>query len=1513
MARRLGIDLGTNSIGWAVVNSTIEEQTEKIWIELAGSRIIPMDAATLGDFDSGVSKSQTSERTSYRSIRRLRERHLLRRERLHKVLRILDFLPEHYAQEIDFENHPGKYKNNTEPKLAWYKNSTGQYEFIFQDSFKSMLTDFAIHQPNIVENGKKVPYDWTIYHLRKKALTEMISKEELAWILLNFNQKRGYYQLRGEEEEEQSGKLVEFHALKVIRVEATDDKKGNDIWYNIHLENGWIYRRTSNVPLDWVGKTKEFIVTTDINEDGTPKTDKYGEVKRSFRIPKEEDWTLIKEKTESRIRESKKTVGSYIYDTLLQNPHQKIKGRLVRTVERKFYKEELRTILEKQISFHPELQNRLLYKSCIDTLYQHNDAHKSNIANRDFIYLLMEDIIFYQRPLKTKKSLIANCSYEESQYIDRETGEIKQMPLKCIAKSNPLFQEFRLWQFVSNIRIYQKEASINGKLVTDADVTNQFLKTEDDYASLFEWLNDKKEIDQKAFLKNPHFGLKKRFDEYRWNYVEDKSYPCNETRSTILNGLRKSGISSDFLSQEVEESLWHILYSVEDKIEIEKALQKFALKHGLNPNFVDTFKKLPSFKKDYGSYSAKAIKKLLPLMRMGKYWDISNIDTKTKERIDKIITDEWDESIRNRVKEKAINLSDITDFKGLPLWLSCYIVYNRHSETKDICKWNTPEDIDLYLKTFRQHSLRNPIVEQIITETLRVVRDIWKQVGQIDEIHIELGREMKNPADKRRKITTQIAENENTNLRIKALLTEFINPEYEIENVRPYSPGQQEILKIYEDAILNGTDEIPEEIVIILKKFKESDLKKRPTRSEFLRYKLWLEQKYRSPYTGEIIPLGKLFTPAYEIEHIIPQSRYFDDSFSNKVICESEVNKLKGNKLGYEFIKEQHGTIVELGFGKVVRIFSIESYEKFVKENYANMKSKMNKLLMDDIPEQFIERQSNDSRYISKVVKTLLSNIVREKDTNGEYEPEATSKNVIVCTGSVTDRLKKDWGVNDVWNSITYTRFERLNKLTDSQQFGHWENKEGKRVFQTEVPLELQKGFSKKRIDHRHHAMDAIVIACATRNHVNYLSNESASKRAKISRHDLQHLLCEKHRTDSNNYKWIMKRPWATFAQDVKSTLENIIVSFKQNLRVINKTTNHYTHFNEEGKKVLAKQTNGDSWAIRKPMHKETVFGKVNLRKIKEVRLNVALDTPQMIVDKKLRKQIQLLYSYKYDKKRIEKYFKENAALWKDVNVSKIAVYYFTNDTSTPLVAVRKPLDTSFTAKKISETVTDSGIQKILLNHLSNYSDDPNLAFSSDGIDDLNKNISALNNGKFHQPIQKVRVYEPQGNKFNVGTSGNKGAKYVEAAKGTNLFFAIYLSEDGKRSYETIPLNIVIEREKLGWAPVPEKNDDGDKLLFWLSPNDLVYLPTEDELSSGVISKDIDKSRIYKMVSCTGNRCFFIPHTIANGIISTVELGANNKAEKSWDNLMIKSICVPIRINKLGNIVNVHNQNKNGY
>jgi CRISPR-associated endonuclease Csn1 len=1508
----LGLDLGTNSIGWALIEENNELRIGKIIA--AGSRIIPMSQDVLGKFDSGQSLSQTAERTDFRGIRRLRERHLLRRERLHRVLNLFGFLPEHYAGQIDFDKRYGQFIPETEPKLPWFFNTeTKKMEFLFKNSFEEMLRDFAQQQPELVKEGKKIPYDWTLYYLRKKALNEKIEKEELAWLLLNFIKKRGYYQLRGEDEEENSNKLVEFYSLAVTNVEATDDRKGDEIWYNVHLENGWIYRRTSKSPLDWVGKTKEFIVTTDLNEDGSIKKDKEGKEKRSFRAPAENDWTLVKKKTEYDLDKSHKTVGTYIYESLLQNPNQKIKGKLVRVIERKFYRAELEAILKKQQKFHTELRDENLYESCLEELYENNDAHRSSIGKKDFTHLFLNDIIFYQRPLKSKKSLISNCKFESRSFNKDGVKQIE--PLKCIAKSHPLFQEFRLWKFIQNLKIYQKEKEVGGKLHTDVDVTEEFLKTEEDWINLFEWLNDRKEIDQKAFLKYPAFNLKKAVDNYRWNNVEDKFYPCNETRALIISRLHKlENIPTVFLSKETEEALWHILYSVEDKNDIQKALKTFANKHGLGEDFVELFKKFPPFKKEYGSYSAKAIKKLLPLMRIGKYWSEENIHLQTEARIEKIVNGEYDENIRDRVRDKSINLIEFRHFQGLPEWLASYIVYDRHSEDVEALKWKTPGDIEQYLReVFKQHSLRNPIVEQVITETMRVVKDIWQYYGKgvenfFNEIHIELGREMKNPADKRKQMTNQINENENTNLRIKALLVELMN-DNDYENIRPYSPMQQEILKIYEEGALNAANEIPEEILKITKQAQ-------PTKSELIRYKLWLQQKYRSPYTGEIIPLTKLFTRSYDIEHVIPQSRYFDDSFSNKVICEVEVNKDKDNSTAYEYIKNNRGKKIELSYGKEVTLFTIDQYEDFVKKHYSGARSKMKKLLMEDIPEAFIQRQLNDSRYISKVVKNLMSNIVREPG-----EQESISKNVIASNGAITSMLKQDWGLNDIWNEIITPRFERLNELTKTNNFGEWTNKEGKNVFQTQVPLELQKGFSKKRIDHRHHALDAIVIACASRSHINYLNNEAALGKNKTKeekekkRFDLKHKLCFKKYNDDTkqNYKWVFFKPWETFTQEAKETLHNIVVSFKQNLRVINKTTNHYQTWkqDENGKmnKERVKQTKGENWAIRKPMHKDTVFGIVKLKFKKIVSLATALDNWQMIIDNELRKQIKELVAQRYSKKELVSFFKEKKNKWEGKEISKVEIYYWDKEN----VASRVKIDESFGSIKIN-SITDSGIQKIMLKHLEKYNEEKSgkivehseLAFSPDGIDDMNKNILELNEGKHHHPIYKVRTYEPLGNKFHVGQTGNKKDKYVEAAKGTNLFFAIYKNENGKRSYDTVPLNIVIERQKQGLSSVPEMNEAGHQLLFHLSPNDLVYVTSEEESKSTIIHLEgITKEkvkRIYKVVSFSGNQCFFVRNDIATSIVNKFEFSALNKTEKSIEGIMIKDACIKLNVDRLGNV-----------
>ncbi|MBR4886341.1 MAG: type II CRISPR RNA-guided endonuclease Cas9 [Muribaculaceae bacterium] len=1509
MKKILGLDVGTNSIGWAVVNAeqiyADGSSLKPISIEAANSRIIPMDAAVMGDFDKGVSVSQTAERTDYRGKRRLLERSLLRRERMHRVLEILGFLPQHYLKSL---TRYGKIKKGEEPKLAWYCNQEGVHEFLFMNSFNEMLHDFILAHPEFA--GKKIPYDWTIYYLRKKALTHQISKFELAWLLLNFNQKRGYYQLRGEDDIDEK-KEVKYYALKVLKVEPTEDKKGDSIWYNVFLENGMIYRRPSNIYLDWEGKIKEFIVTTDLNDDGSYKVDKEGNVKRSFRSPMEEDWALLKAKTEADLISSGKTVGSYIYDSILQNPQQRIIGKLIRTIERKFYKEELRLILNKQKEFIPELNDRELYKKCVEELYFSNEAHRYNIENRDFSYLFVDDILFYQRPLKSKKSLISNCPYESYKYVKvgkDGNKKIETQGIKCIAVSHPLYQEFRLWQFVSNLKIYQREKLVGDKLCKDVDVTTEFIKSEEDLVNLFDWLNNRSSVKQDSLFAS-YFELKKKKSEnypYRWNYVEDKEYPCNETRSLILKKLNAIGVESSFLTQDRELQIWHLLYSIDGKDELQKALKKYLkVNNELSETFVKEFSTIKPFEKRYGAYSAKAIKKLLSLMRFGKYWDIKAIDANTKERIHKLINGEYDDNISNRVREKVEHLDEISQFRGLPLWLACYIVYNRHSEANDIVKWNSPKDIDDYLCSFKQHSLRNPIVEQVVTETLRTVRDIWEKVGHIDEIHIELGRSMKNPADKRKVINNRILEHENANIRIKNILVELKSDG--IDNVRPHSPSHHEILKIYEEYALGNLTKEDKDFEIIKKISKTAY----PTKAEIIRYKACLKQKYISPYTGEIIPLSKLFTPAYEIEHIIPQSRYFDDSLSNKVICESEVNKLKDRMLGCEFIKKHHGEKVQLSSGKVVEIFSEEKYREHVRTNFLG--NKREKLLLEDIPDKFIERQLNDTRYISKFVKSLLSNIVREEVGDGKYEEEVISKNVIVCSGGVTDRLKKDWGMNDVWNAIILPRFQRLNMITGTLDFTTF-NREGHEI--PDMPLTLQKGFNKKRIDHRHHALDAIVIACASRNHINLLNNESAHSNHNANRYQLSRLLRRKESVIVDGCERVVfkefYKPWETFTVDVKNLLGNMVVSFKQNIRVINKATNRYTKYVDGEKKIIKQK--GKNWAIRKSMHKETVFGEVNLQMVKTVSLKDAVNNISRIVDKELKRKLSSLIKEGNDLKKIKKYFEENKDTWQDINLSKIGIYYYTKETKDRYFATRKPLDSSYDSKKIKEHITDSGIQKILLRHLAEKGNDPNIAFSPDGIDELNANIIRLNDGKFHQPIRKIRYYE-KGSKFAVGKTGNKGSKFVEAADGTNLYFAIYETEQidkssgeitKKRTFASIPLNLVVERLKLGLPPAPS-DENGVDPTFVLSPNDLVYLPNAIENKNA----GIDYNRIYKFVSCNKNQAFFILANIASPILGVTkiydqnELGSNNKAERAWTGEMIKETCVPIKIDRLGSIIKI--------
>ncbi|WGH77020.1 HNH endonuclease domain-containing protein [Tenacibaculum tangerinum] len=1172
-----------------------------------------------------------------------------------------------------------------------------------------------------------------------------------------------------------------------------------------------------------------------------------------------------------------------------------------------------------------------------------------------FRYLFMEDIIFYQRPLKSKKSTIAGCQYESRKYTKKNKKGIEEtikQPLKVISKSNPLFIEFRLWQFLRNLKIYK----IEGK--NDVDITDYCLRSEEEWCDLFDFLNDKKEVEQKNiidYLIKVKRLEREQKENYRWNYVVDKKYPINETRSLIISRLKNvENIPNNFiLSKEIEKKLWHLIYSITDKNEFITALATFALKNNFDKeSFVRSFEKFPPFKAEYGSYSEKAIKKLLPLMRMGKYWNEDDIISDAKNRIVAInerikhlqVSDDEkidekklseaislvsDDEIPSKFIKSFLKLKDKNPLSGLNTYQACYAVYERHSEVNVIQQWKTPTDINNYLFEFKQHSLRNPIVEQVILETLRTVRDIWEFNLENDpdfkfsEIHLELGRDIKNSADKRKKIASK--QNENENNRIKLLLHELKN-NYTKEDIRPFSPNHQEILKIYEEGVYQNPktsfNTVSEEEISKIRKNTS------PTATEITRYRLWLEQNYISPYTGHPIPLSKLFSSDYQIEHIIPQSRYFDNSLSNKVICESAVNELKSNQTAYEFLKNSPEQIVNLGNGKTVKLLSLESYIAHCENYFKNNRAKLKNLLSEDVPEGFINRQMNDSRYINKFIKGLLSNIVRE-----ENEKEATAKNLVPVSGAITSKLKQDWELNEVWNELITPRFKRLNQITNSQDYGYIDfqkdkngNNTGKEFFRTKSPTNVHK----KRIDHRHHALDALVIACCTKDHVNYISSLETERTNYSLVNKLRHQkkiqrLNKKGELVTKKIATTYKKPWSSFRDDAKEKLDTIIVSFKKNTRVINKATNKYLSYKDEQgnlrldknknpKKAITQQTKGKNWAIRKPLHTPLPYGKNQYNfTILEICKNVR--NRNFINDKIIKVKVNDIFIEKNSKVGdTQKYLKKHP-----ISINGEVIKYTIFNLPQKRYRKRKPINTLSNrgqggiktlrnALDFINKISDIGIRNDLLNHLKEHKNDIDIAFSVQGLEQFNIERKI--------PVFRLPISEYSEGKFPIGV--NK--KYGEAESGTNLFFAIYWNEDQqKREFETLPLNEVIEHQK--WRAtltkeerketplIPIKPSKG-KFLFSLSPNDLVYVPTSEEIEN---SKNIDfdnltkerASQVYKMVSSTNKQCFFLNNRVSSPIKNKLEFSALNKMEKTIEGIMVKNVCWKLVVDRLGNIIKV--------
>lgn len=336
--------------------------------------------------------------------------------------------------------------------------------------------------------------------------------------------------------------------------------------------------------------------------------------------------------------------------------------------------------------------------------------------------------------------------------------------------------------------------------------------------------------------------------------------------------------------------------------------------------------------------------------------------------------------------------------------------YNRseHSLTKEENDKRTLLD---HLPAYRSGALRNPVVDKVLAQVTNVVNNIIDVYGRPDEIRVEMAREMKKSAKERKSAADKIKENTDNTERIKKLLAE----DFGIAN---------------------------------------------PSRNDIIRWRLYEELEpngFKTLYSGTYINRDQVFSRDFDIEHIIPQARLFDDSFANKTLEKVSVNSKKGAMTAYDYMAETCSPE------------ALDQYEKKINtllRDGAISKTKHDHLLMRmaDIPEDFIQRDLRETQYICRAASLMLEQVVRS---------------VVVTTGTITDYLRQKWQLVDVMKELNMPLYDKLGMVRTD-------------INRDQQPVRRIDGWS-KRSDNRHHAMDALTVAFTKRSFIQYLNTLNAN------------------------------------------------------------------------------------------------------------------------------------------------------------------------------------------------------------------------------------------------------------------------------------------------------------------------------------------------------------------------------------------------------------------------------------
>jgi CRISPR-associated protein Cas9/Csn1, subtype II/NMEMI len=876
---------------------------------------------------------------------------------------------------------------------------------------------------------------------------------------------------------------------------------------------------------------------------------------------------------------------------------------------------------------------------------------------------IRNEIIYYQRKLKSQKGLVKTCQFETRAY-EKDGKKIYAGP-KVAPRSSPLFQVEKLWESINNITIKNRRGD--------------FLKiTLEQKKEIFKFLDSNDKLTQSELYQILNIGRKDGF--FTNDLIRKKGIQGNLTKSTFVKilgpehpalkfdlqitatkhvdvetgELKEIPVIKESFEKEPLFKLWHIIYSLEEN-DCRNKLQK---EFGFDENTVAKLASVDFTKAGFGNKSTRAIRKILPHLQMGLTYD--------------------------KACEKA----------GYN--------HSNYLTKEDNQKRKLDKEIPLLLK----NSLNQPVVEKILNQLINLVNTIISRYENPYEIRIELARELKQSREERNDAYNNINKRERENDKIRKLLLE--HPE-----------------------------------------FRKRSVSKR----DIDRYRLWEEFGKVSPYDpSKCIGIGELFSGDYEIEHIIPKSLRFDDSFSNKTLCHRKFNSgdnAKNNFTAYDYMSSKRSnndfqsflTCIEKAFNE--KRISKTKYENLLRKSI-------------DIPSDFINRQLNETRYISRKATEILSKVCRH---------------IYTSTGSITQRLRYLWGWDEILEKINLPKYKSIGLI---------EEVEIVQANKTRT-IERIKNWN-KRDDHRHHAIDALTVACTRQGFIQRINSLNAQKNREEMRQEIG--VYNNKLSLLDNYL-LQFKPFQTF--EIVKQIEAINISFKPGKKV----ATYSVRKSNRGKNREIVQKN--IIEPRGPLSEESVYGKIYKKITRTIKLDKNFTQVDNIIDEKLKRLVKSRLAENDWKP--EKAFGnlKKSPIWLDPNnkipITKVDIIDFEHK-----YVIRYPV-TSITSKDV-EFVVDKKCRELLAERLKLHNNNHKEAFK----DITNNRIWLNEKKKIH--IRNVRCYT------NIGSDSitpvkvfDKGwdieyEKYLKP--GNNHHIAIYRDTTGKLHEHVVTFWHAVERKKYG-------------------------------------------------------------------------------------------------------------------